>query len=538
MKLKKILATALACTLVTGALGSFSGCGSDKDTLYISVVNVGYGANWLHQLVEGYKAHNPEAKIEVDDTYVGGRDKGFLSELESGESDTDIYFSRNPMYKYMEESGWLTDLTDFYTAANPYDSGKTVASKLHPDIMRDISMKLGDGKVHQFTVPWVQDCLGLLYNETIFSHFGFALPNTTNELIALAQTIKNTPWSGSEAENGKLMPFVDSGDNSYWSILVEDFITQYEGSEAMQGEFGFWNGYDPDGERYTSNILSYDGILEAYEVIHDLISLENGFVHPDSMDLTFTQAQSYLINTEYGVCMQPNGAWIQREMEGDYSASQVKLKMMQTPIISSIVNKLEYRNNGAKMTDEMLSDVISAIDGGATTYSGVSQNDMKRLIETRNTMFSWTAGHIGYIPSYSNKQDMAKDFLYYLTSDEGQRIFTKATNGCTQPYGYDYLADNETAGAMNDFMKSIYNRVKGSNQFMFEIAKDPLFRYGGVTLSYNWEGTTMLQAFEADPTEKNTLYMTPYDFFTYRKNLYARKWGTILQNAGLSNYGG
>ena len=87
-------------------------------------------------------------------------------------------------------------------------------------------------------------------------------------------------------------------------------------------------------------------------------------------------------------------------------------------------------------------------------------------------------------------------------------------------------------------MKSIYNRVKGSNQFMFEIAKDPLFCYGGVTLSYNWEGTTMLQAFASDPNEENTLYMTPYDFFTYRKNLYARKWGTILQNAGLSNYGG
>lgn len=538
MKLKKILTTALACTFVAGALGSFSGCGADKDTMYISVVNVGYGAKWLHELVKGYKVHNPDAKIEVDDSYVGSRDKEFLSELESEESDTDLYFSRSAMYVYMEESGWLTDLTDFYQAENPYDNGRKVASKLHPDIMRDISMTLKDGKAHQFTVPWVQDCLGLLYNEAIFNKFNFTLPNTTDELIALARTIKNTSWNGSEAENGKLTPFVDSGDNSYWSILVEDFITQYEGAEAMQGEYGFWNGYDPDGERYTANILTYDGILETYEVIHDLISVENGFVHPDSMDLNFTQAQGYLIDTDYGVCMQPNGAWIQREMEGDYSASEVKLKMMKTPIISSIVNKLEYRNNGAKMTDEMLSSVISAIDNGATTYEGVSANDMARLIQARNTMFSWTAGHVGYIPSYSDKKDMAKDFLYYMTSDEGQRIFTKATKGCTQPYGYDYLADEETSSAMNDFMKSIYARVKGSSQYMFEIAKDPLFNHGGVTLSYNWEGTTMLQAFASDPGEKNTLYMTPYDFFTYRKNLYARKWGTVLQNAGLSNYGG
>ncbi len=562
MKTKKIMATVLAGTLTASLAVGAVGCKSSKDALQISVVNVGYGVEWLHKLAEGYNSHNPDVEIDIDDSYYGGIDKQFVDQVLSGETDTDIYFSRDAMFEYMQRGQSaggeyydriLEDLTDLYEAENPYDNDRTMKSKIHPDVLRDISMKQEDGKEHQFSVPWVMDALGIMYNADLFEEYNLTVPNTTHELITLCEHIQTVDCAGTEAQNGKLTPFVDSYSDSYWNILTEGWITQYEGVEAMQGEYGFWNGYDPNGDRYYSTVLSYDGIERAYEVLHDLMCETNGYVHKKSKDLTFTAAQNYIIDKDYGVCMMPNGAWIQREME-QYEADDVHLGMMKMPIISSIVEKLSIWNEAKGTTfytlsdekkaeyDEKLSVAVKAVDEGKTECEGFTADDMAKIAEARGLLFSWTAGHVGYIPVYSDKKDTARDFLQYMVSDEGLRIFTQATNGCTQPYDFDYLGDETTSAAMNDFMKSIYGIVEESQLFLFEKAKDPLYCFGGVTLSYNWSGITMLQAFTANPNKpynsadpvSGENYMTAKQFATYRMNLYEGQWTTVTAAAGVT----
>ena len=287
---KKILATVLAATSLCSCFAGV-GCGGgekkDPNALQIAVVNVGYGAKWATELAKAYTAKTG-TKVQVDDSYTGGLDKGFIDELLSNATETDIYFSRDSMFDYATSGTTaagtyyeciMEDLTDFYTADNPYDD-KTVAEKIDPDILRDLTVQR-DGKDKQYTVPWVSDILGILYNEKVFNDNHLTVPKTTDQLVQLCFDIKKIDG---------LTPFVDSYSSSYFNVVQEHWMTQFEGCETMDK---LWQGYGADGKRYTPSLLQYEGLLETYRVLYDLMNAENNFIHKDSKDLTFTAAQNY-----------------------------------------------------------------------------------------------------------------------------------------------------------------------------------------------------------------------------------------------------
>ena len=542
---KKILATVLAATSLCSCFAGV-GCGGgekkDPNALQIAVVNVGYGAKWATELAKAY-TEKTGTKVQVDDSYTGGLDKGFIDELLSNATETDIYFSRDSMFDYATSGTTaagtyyeciMEDLTDFYTADNPYDD-KTVAEKIDPDILRDLTVQR-DGKNKQYTVPWVSDILGILYNEKVFNDNDLTVPKTTDQLVQLCFDIKKIDG---------LTPFVDSYSSSYFNVVQEHWMTQYEGCETMDK---LWQGYGADGKRYTPSLLQYEGLLETYRVLYDLMNAENNFIHKDSKDLTFTAAQNYILNSQKGVAMMPNGDWIQREMEDNYYADEIEIQMMKMPVISAINEKLSYYADGnteycnldaAKKAkyDKALTAIIDYVDGTTTekptSVEGltITDADIARVDEARNIVTGWSFGHIGYIPTYSNKKDVAKDFLHFMVSDEGLRIFTEATKGSTQPYKFDYLNDPRTSAVMNDFAKGVYNIFTESNVRAYEISKDPIFAHGGLTISYTWTETSIVTAFTQKKGGKN--YYDAEGYFAYRYDYWKNKWDGILSAAGL-----
>ena len=149
MKTKKIVSLLLAGTLTGSLCAGLAGCGDDADTLQITSLNAGYGVQWLYDLAEGYKAHHPEVEISIE-AAAGNEDKKFTDQLESGETDVDIYFARDAMYDYMQRGQsvggtyydcLIEDLTDFFKSENPYDNGKKIVDKIRPDILEAISME-------------------------------------------------------------------------------------------------------------------------------------------------------------------------------------------------------------------------------------------------------------------------------------------------------------------------------------------------------------------------------------------------------------
>ena len=147
--MKKLFAIMLCIVMSMGVLVGATSCKKPAD-LEIKVVNVGYGAQWAHDLAAAYTKKHPEISIEVDDTYSGTLDKEFVNELVSGVTTTDIYFSRDAMFKYSQGGTMangkyynpiLEDLTELYNTPNPYDNNVKIIDKIHPTVLSDLTVQ-------------------------------------------------------------------------------------------------------------------------------------------------------------------------------------------------------------------------------------------------------------------------------------------------------------------------------------------------------------------------------------------------------------
>ncbi len=97
--------------------------------------------------------------------------------------------------------------------------------------------------------------------------------------------------------------------------------------------------------------------------------------------------------------------------------------MMKTPVISSIVEKLE----DTAMTDATLSKIVAEVDEGKTSSELCSANDFARIKQARNLLYNNASEQYVFIPEYSNAIDGAKEFLKYLYSDEGILTYLNVT---------------------------------------------------------------------------------------------------------------
>ncbi|MBQ8684581.1 MAG: extracellular solute-binding protein [Clostridia bacterium] len=516
-KIKKVL----ALTMALGLIATSTACGGSKnaDTLIIEAFDGGYGVQWLYDIVDAYKAANPDKKVEIKNTTP--YDEGFETALSSGATTTDLYFGRESMRKYMMSNtvingqtydSLLANLTDVYTGNVPGEDIK-VEDKFIAESLQNAYVEDDEGNKSYFTMPWIGGAGGIIYNKKVWKDT-WEVPNTTDELLEICQTIKTDGYT----------PMIYCLQDSYWYFPCEIWFAQYEGKTSVDA---FWNGYDENGERYTPEILLTKGLLKSYEVVESLLQDSKGFMDARSKTDDFTTVQTHFLATDSKIAMIPNGDWIQREMSANYSEDEVDIGFLKTPVISSIVETLEYRNGTEYMSDETLSAVIAAIDSGATSYDGVSAADFARLQEARS-IYTGFCGHVAWVPAYSSKVDLAKDFLRYMTTDESIRIFTKATNGYTQPFHFDYTTDAETSPYMKNFMLNSYELQRTGTFVARNAATDRLFCVGGVKM-YGNSGN-----FETYFSASNSAdYLSAYDYYEAEYNFVKSRWSNYLQLAGI-----
>ena len=156
---------------------------------------------------------------------------------------------------------------------------------------------------------------------------------------------------------------------------------------------------------------------------------------PGSNSNDHVTVQTQFLNN--GAATLVNGSWLSNEMESVGSTDHFDVKRLQ--VLSSITDRLETIK-----TDSVLGSEISAIDSifdgektEADVKSGdnyvvegatVSAADWAALVEARRSVATNFAGEVGYIPSYSNAKDGAKQFLQFLFSDEGYQIYVDTLN--------------------------------------------------------------------------------------------------------------
>ena len=546
-KMKRVLATAFALTLTAGSM-TLASCGDkvqdDNQTLEIFIENYGYGYSWLNEQIELFKEQDwvkekypnlniPEIAYNSESSYAANK---IISGKNS--NSVDLFFSVAPAagyYAKTDNSGalYFEDLTSFYDSKIPGED-KTVKEKMLGDLVTMQHIEKFDGTKTYYAVPWVDGWMGIMYNKTLVDQYlgaDYQLPRTTKEFLQMTTDIKakNTKSGSGKAAT----PFVTSSKVSYWTEILVTWWAQYEG---VNGYNNFWNGVNDLGER-SSEVFAQKGRLRSLETLESLIGVKANNNHAEVNTLEFTSAQAKLLLGE-GV-MMPNGDWFESEMRETAAENPYNydITFMRVPVISSIVEKLEYRNGTEYMSDETLATIIGAIDEGKdyagtkAIVNGLSEKDYNKLVEARKVIYK-NKGHEAFIPSYATAKDLAKDFLLFMATDVACENFIKVTNGCGVPYAYDVQTKNATLYNSLPLMHKDRINIMNDAIKLMPLNSFRLVNYGGLT--YFVKTPLLDVAFtaknEADRKTASEIYNEDIKFYTKSGGA---NWNSLLINAGL-----
>ena len=428
----------------------------DTTTLDIMCLHKGYGFQWLTALKEGFEKANPGVEVKITTISKSDIIRGDMKNYKK--SETDLYFDiyatgmGGLVQEYSSYYGGkqaMRPLNDVLAAEIPGE-GITVAGKLHSTLLAPYQSQGRDTEDPAddvyYGLPYMQGTMGMYYNETVINEAlgegNWKVPNTTDELIALCESLK---------EAGCFMLVPGELDQYARTMFIPNWA-QYEGFDNWL-KFYEGVGYDKDRSResqLSSLIYQQQGRMEALEVAYALLSLENGFVLPNSAEIGTNNLNDYqkrFVDPKNKLALYPCGDWLMQELldnSGETGAAST-VKMMKTPVVSSIIDSTNgySADQEARLPnisdDATLSAVIDYVDGRADALpAGVTEAEAAFVKQARNTISSQADMHMVYAPEFSDAKALANKFLIYMASDEGIQLLKDNCIGGFAPYKYEY----------------------------------------------------------------------------------------------------
>ncbi len=480
MKKRKILASALALTLALGSVAALAGCKKD-DGLYSST-NIqlyywksGLGAEFMEETVAAFNASQSEYVVELESDSNAGTIIQTLSLKE--DNHYDLYFTMLNTHDYDGDFINLDGVLD----SNAYgESGTTIRQKYYSYLLDGISN--ADGTTN--FLNYGNTVGGIVYNADIIDGVKYQVPRTTDELSILSSEIT----ADANAPAAWLF-YNDQYNNGYWNYMMYAWAAQYEGISAFNTEIQGLSKTKSDGSQMpiVEKLKEKDGRYKALQALEGIITPSTA--HPDSTSDNFTKVQTNFLSGKSA--MMINGSWLLKET--NLSANVV---MMKTPVISSIVEKLE----DTAMSDATLSAIVGEIDGGATSSTLCSQKDFDRIKEARGVMVSNATSQYVFIPEYSTAQEGAKAFLRYFYSDEGTAIFMKNTKLPAPVRLND--ASKVDISSYPTFNKVQFDYVNDGNFVCDRLTKHEYYKKNNVDIMNGLQYAQLLIAM--NPTDKRT----------------------------------
>ena len=527
MNMKKTISLLLGGMMATASLSAFGACTKEDSasTLYVEISNAGFGITWIDPLIEIFEARHPE--ITVKKSYMTKKDNEMIAKVTSMSTDLDIIFPEDSgSIRHTYEANVdniFAELTDIYEAKIPGEE-RTLGDKMNDQFYDYFTTVRDDGTKRHYMTPWMQSPLGIIMNRDVYTDkykqkYG-AFPNTTEEFFAFCDELKN---SG-------VVPMIHSLSDSYWASIWDVWMYQYNGQKEMDS---WYKGYclygEAKGQRYVPEMFDDEGMYEAMCVWENILKPENGWQHEDCNSLDFTQVQNlfledYSDTTTPEIAMMPTGAWLEREMEANFSPDELNNEFVRLPVISALGTKLG-------ITDGVLSDIIDYVDGEATalpsftsTKGLTNEEVVARVTEARN-MNPGYRGYSAFIPAYSNHLALAKEFLQLMASDEGIEAMLKEC-GSMAAYEYD-IVNSPVKDELSDFMYSV--NVRAQEGYCFS-TKDRLFTNGGLQY-FNGIGGSVGAFFAAKNIKDRK---TVDEIMDMNYNYVSSMWPTYLSNAGIT----
>ena len=162
------------------------------------------------------------------------------------------------------------------------------------------------------------------------------------------------------------------------------------------------------------------------------------------------------------LALYPCGDWLMQELadnRGETGSASV-IKMMKTPVISSIIDSVNSYSAGQEARlpnisdDATLSAVIDYVDGRIDTLpEGVTEAEVAFVAQARNIISSQADMHMVYAPEFSDAKVLANKFLVYMASDEGIQLLKDNCIGGFAPYKYEYQNLSVTEQSIYDATK-------------------------------------------------------------------------------------
>ena len=405
--LSVFLAGVMALSLVACGGKKEEKIGNTTTDIEINYWNSGLGSEWLDLMIEAFEKENPEYNVK----YTASADAASVQSSYGLEDiDTvDLYLGvRNYDTRYMEP---LNDVLE----SKAYGDSKTIKEKFMDKYL--MLEQSSDGNYYGLT--YGGGVMSLVYNKEMFEDAGVTqLPRTTNELTAVCDKLYRASYV-------PLAHFVEGG---YWPFVSEVWFAQASGMDYYLNNF--YACTDENGESPSKEVLlKKDGryeVLKAYEQ----------FITPEyTMDGSNT-TDHVVVQTKFlngSAAMMVNGSWLANEMKD--AGSTEGFAMMRLPVISAVINRTETIKSETilRLVISAVDDVTDGVkdisefqkgDGYEVDGNKISAEDWEIIRQARNMVAANYSGEAAYIPTYSAAKEGAKEFLKFMYSDKGYKVYT------------------------------------------------------------------------------------------------------------------
>lgn len=465
----RFLALALTGVLVTGCM---TGCGVGKTTkdskkgesttdIQISYWRAGLDNLWLNAVIDGFHDKHPEYHVYYNETADLTASKAAYG---MADVDTvDLYMTTSDY-----DTSYLEPLNDVLETTIEGES-KSIKEKFSSSYLA--LEEFSDGNYYNLTFGG--GLVGFVYNSELFEQAGIdQLPRTTDELALVCANLADQ----------NIVPLCHFQNGGYYWQMNELWYAQYEGIDAY---YDFYE--NPSKEK----MLKKDGRYEVLKVNEKILTPE--YVMPGSNAENHITIQTKFLSGR--AAMMVNGSWLSSEMLNSDKINN--FAMMRTPVISSITDKLATVKNDQEL--RKLIDAIDSVldevkkeedykDGENYIVNGkaITAEDWTYVKKARSMMFENYSEQSCFIPKYSNAKEGAKEFLRYLYSDEGYRIYMETIN-LKMPLSLS--EGNADTSKWNSFMQN-QAKLFDTSQYVVAVGykrKNRIFTDGGAW-SFGSEG--------------------------------------------------
>ncbi len=535
---KKICSIALAGLLI-GSVVPMSGCNGNTDggeaidpnrtQLYVNVRDCGIGRDFVYALKAGYEAKNPQ--VQVIPTFDDTLDDEGLQSLKTND-DVDVVFAPNYILNDFvsvnnKTSEYFADLTDIVTEGGE----NSIMAKMYEDEKK--YHNVGDESSPKFfSLPWYVSYHGTVYDVDLFEEENFYNIEGYAGLDCQEGT-EDDFWGPDGKEDS-----YDDGLPATWEdmkLLLDEMV----GAEVCPFTWTSYSGYSDSwlsavsaSYEGASNFSLLGGFDGTYVYSEDTDWLTGGTKNEETgnMELTVTTANGNMMGYQNGKLAALEVAEYiiaNRLFSSKATGSTQNHYEAQTEYLSSV----EFCKN-----DPNVKRIAFLMEGNWWELEAIDTfNDMKT---TYHEKYAYGTRKFGYFPwpkfigsddipdqvnmsttlmggkvdnranvcavnKASPNVELAKDFVKYAYSDEGNASFT-VNSGVLRPF--DYELTPEQLNELTHYQRSVYTLAR-------EETTEKVSGYTRTGLMYTAADYISGVCTFAAKSTKNELYTDPFNTF-------------------------